>query len=266
MNKVAFIEREQSRSYSLDRNIRLGMAELKPLGLSEQWFLRYGGDAHWQLIAEACGQERAVFKDIYGRDVYAAFCATKIEFEPDQDLLALDVRIKSNIYHVGSYQIGSIHQILLEGECIASLYMISSFVSHEGGKSNQRIVRNKHMPSLNLENAPEKLRQIAEYSRMVARNHSSLNNLGEFIWEVKPCPSLDFNAVGLLYFPIFSKMSEMADWEFAGWQAPIRTRSIVYLGNLDIGQKMVFFKSANVTSIKRCDGKFIAHVVTETNN
>lgn len=282
MNKIAFFKPKKARSYRLVRPIRLAMAELSPNGLSEQWFLRYGGDAHWQLIAKACGQDKAMFKDMYGRNVYAAFCATNIEFEPVENLLAEDASITSDIYQVGSCQIGSIHHILLEGKCIARLYMISSFVSHQDGGSNQKIVRNKHMPNLDLENAPENLVQIADYARMVARKiaqyPSKSSELGEFIGEAKPCPSLDFNAVGLLYFPTFSKLTETAHWQWAAsrgqWAAskkecetalaPLKSRIIVYLGNMDIGQSLLFFKSGHQTSIKRCDGAYIAHVLTET--
>lgn len=275
MNHVAFIKTAGSIDYSSIKTIRLGMAEMGIKGLSEQWFLRFGGDAHWSLIAQAFGQERAVFKDHDGRDVYAAFCATKLEFAPYTNLLAEDVEIISSLYHVGSCQIGSVHQIFYQDEPIARLDMISSFVSHQDGRSNQQIVRNKQMPSLNLPHAPDRLIQLAKDSRLVARRTPKHpleeRELGEFIWEAKPCPTLDFNAVGLLYFPAFSKFTEAAHWdwgaargELEAARALLKSRTIIYLGNIDVGQKLLFFKSGQTTSIKRCDGIYIAQVQTET--
>lgn len=263
MNTIASLERVEARSYLMTKDIRLGMIELEPNGISEQWFLRYGGDAHWQLIADAYGQKRAVFQDIYGRDVYAAFCATYVDFAFVENLLAESITVRSEIYQISTHQIGSIHQIFLEGRCIANLYMVSSFVSHETSKTNQRIVRNKHMPTIILEKAPSQLVDIAHNARTVARSVSTHAEVGEFIGQAKPCLSLDFNAVGLLYFPTFSKMAETVISEYEGQQNRLKNRSVVYLGNMDIWQKMAFFKSSNQTSIKRCDGKFIANIITE---
>lgn len=187
MNSHAAFETHPIQKVRCTRSITLGMAELQPDGISEQWFLKLGGDIHWSLIAQAMGQKHAVFEDIYGREVYAAFCATSIELSPQTGLLAKDVEITSSLYQVSHHQIGSVHKILLAGEEIASLLMISTFVSHGEDKANTSIVRNKYMPSLSLDIAPQKLLALAEYSRTAARLNENPEMKSDRNQDITPC-------------------------------------------------------------------------------
>lgn len=263
MNEINTILPVTNKRISASRTLRLGMSELCPTGLSEQWLLRFCGDIHWSLIAKAMGQNKAIFTDAYGRDVYAAFCATSLSFAPMTDLLAKSVRISSTLYQVNNHQIGSIHKIELAGDEIAKLSMISTFVSHEERKTNRRIVRNRDMPKIHLEEAPNELADIAENARSIAKHGTNPLDRDKVILQVTPCPALDFNAVGLLYFPTFSKLAELAEWKQCRALGQIKHRDVVYLGNLDIAGSLEIIACGNHTSIIREDGCVIAHILTD---
>lgn len=83
---------------ALREQIPVGMRMLSPSGLSEQWLLRTCGDIHWEMIAQALGQQDTVFHDAEGRAVYAAFCATDLQLERPRKMLlgtSLDIRLQS---------------------------------------------------------------------------------------------------------------------------------------------------------------------------
>ena len=254
MNSHAAFETHHIQKIDCTRSITLGMAELQPDGISEQWFLKLGGDIHWSLIAQAMGQKHAAFEDIYGREVYAAFCATSIELSPLAKLLAKDVEITSSLYQVSHHQIGSVHKILLAKEEIASLSMISTFVSHGEDKANTSIVRNKYMPSLALDMAPQKILALAEHARTTARVNANPVMKCDQNQAIMPCRSLDFNAVGLLYFPSFSKFAENFECQMQKTTQPLKRRDVVYLGNLDIGTSINLASSGTDVFIHRDDG------------
>jgi probable biosynthetic protein (TIGR04098 family) len=74
---------------------------------------------------------------------------------------------------------------------------------------------------------------------------------------IEPCHGLDFNAVGLLYFPSFTRLIETA----ARSTAPIRVRELVYLGNLDAGAAVHVLRAGRETLVARDDGSLIARAV-----
>lgn len=263
MNTITSFQTIDDRQVTSARAMTLGMAELQPDGISEQWFLKLCGDVHWSLIAKAMGQKRAVFEDVNGREVYAAFCSTSLELQPRQDLLAQDVEIFSSIYRVSQHQIGSMHKVFLSDKEIASLSMISTFVCHSGDRLNSTIIRNKYMPSLALEPAPRSLLDIAKKARNIARRDLDNENLGALIDKITPCRSLDFNAVGLLYFPSFSKFAESIACSLNKSTKPLLKRDVVYLGNVNAGSALKFYSLGNYIYIKRDDGKLIAFISTQ---
>lgn len=263
MNTITSFQTIDDRQVTSARAMTLGMAELQLDGISEQWFLKLCGDVHWSLIAKAMGQKRAVFEDVNGREVYAAFCATSLELQPRQDLLAQDVEIFSSIFRVSQHQIGSEHKMFLSGNEIASLSMISTFVCHSGDRLNSAIIRNKYMPSLALELAPQSLLDLAKKARNIARRDLDNENLGAPIDKITPCRSLDFNAVGLLYFPSFSKFAESIACSLNKSTKPLLKRDVVYLGNVDAGSALKFCSLGNYIYIKRDDGKLIAIISTQ---
>ena len=96
--------------------LRLGMAQLGPAGLSEQWLLRHCGDLHWALIARALGQRRARFRAVDGRPVYAAFCTTSLRLATaSPELLGEDAEIISTLAAVSDIRTGSRHSLQVGG-------------------------------------------------------------------------------------------------------------------------------------------------------
>ena len=53
---------------------------------------------------------------------------------------------------------------------------------------------------------------------------------------ILPCPSIDFNAAGLLYFPSFSALCDRAMFEAGTPARMIGSRHVVYLGNVEPGE------------------------------
>ncbi|WP_145962946.1 hotdog family protein [Mangrovicoccus ximenensis] len=73
-----------------------------------------------------------------------------------------------------------------------------------------------------------------------------------------PVPALDFNAAGLLYFPTFSKLAEMADPS----RGPGLTRDIAYLANLDPGETVTAGKADGLLLLAAADRTPLAAIRT----
>ncbi|WP_116134714.1 Pnap_2097 family protein [Tropicimonas sp. IMCC34043] len=213
--------------------LRLGMMQLSPFGLSEPWLLRHLGDRHWELIAEASGLSGTAFRDDTGRPVYAAFCATSLHLERHRDArLGASLEIVSTLHQVAPHRIGSVHHLFGPEGCLGRLSMISCFLSHDESGSNRRLLRNR-LPGLRaLPPAPAGLAGFHESARVCARRMRPAPATAPELARYTPVPAHDFNAAGLLYFPTFSRAAEMAQPA----QAPLLSREVVYLGNLDTGE------------------------------
>lgn len=240
-------------------DLRLGMRHLAPVGLSEPRWLRDGGDRHWELIAEALGQEGTAFRDPEGHPVYAAFCATDLQLAPvARPLLAARVTIRSRLHAVGPNALGSEQQILGPDGLLGCLRMISCFLRHDETGSNRRLLRG-HLPGMApLPPATAELDRLQATARCTARNARTEAPTEPAILRYTPIAALDFNAAGLLYFPTFSKIAEMA-WPDA---APVLRRQITYLGNLDPGEDILV--QGHPTRLRLWSGdRLIAQVTTQ---
>ncbi|MCD1618737.1 Pnap_2097 family protein [Salipiger marinus] len=214
-------------------SLSLGMAMLSPFGLSEQWLLRDAGDRHWTLIADALGQSGIAFRDAEGHPVYAAFCATELTLaRPSRPLLGTGIEITSTLHVVAANRIGSEHHIAGAEGWLGTLRMISCFLRHDGSGSNRRLLRSS-LPGLDdLAAATPGLDRQHARARTLARQSRDTPATGPELLVQTPVPALDFNAVGLLYFPTFSRLAEAA----RPCPAPLTGREVVYLGNLDQGE------------------------------
>jgi probable biosynthetic protein (TIGR04099 family) len=239
------------------------MVQLAPKGLSEPWLLSDCGDRHWSLIATAMGQERAVFCDAEGRAIYAAFCATSLTLQPASAAWLGEVAlVQSELFHVSASQLGSLHQVSINGAVVAELLMISTFVGHDTSGSNHRILRRQPQRQTPLPEAPAALMELAERARTKARQANEDRNPQGDRHMITPCPALDFNAVGLLYFPSFSRFAEQAQWACTRLDAPLARREVVYLGNLNRGESLSLVVAGARIDILRADGKRICQVHT----
>lgn len=243
---------------ALAERMVLGMRHLSPFGLAEPWLLRDCGDRHWALIARAMGQERAVFADALGRPVYAAFCATRLDLAPvRRTLLGETVEIGSNLCALTPVRLGSVHRLTAGGRELARLEMISTFVSHDGSGSNRRILRSAPLGRLELPQAGADLLELENNARSLARAARARSPVAAIHAEV-PAPALDFNAVGLLYFPTFSRLAETAQ----PGRTALARREVVHLGNVDPGEAVSLHPAPCGLDVRRGDGEIIAHIRT----
>lgn len=232
----------------------LGMQQLGPQGLSEQWVLGFCGDAHWALIARSIRQEGLCFRTIDGRPLYAAFCATRLELSETGPLLGEDLVIRSELSGTGGAKIGSRHVFLHRGQEIGRLLMLSTFVAHDTTGSNRRITRALPARQYELPPAGPDLMALDARARQVSRGVRGQTVAAESAEQVTPSFPLDFNAVGLLYFPSFSRIIE----QVARTSAPLRMREVIYLGNLDPGDTLRVQRKGAETRVARDCGRIIA--------
>lgn len=239
----------------VDRHV-LGMAEMGYSGLSEQWLLRRAGDLHWRLIARAMGQKDAVFTCSAGQPLYAAFCATSLFVNsPELPQLGVDLTLTAELFRIGQGRLASIQKIAVRGHPIGRVILISTFVGRSEPGCNRSIVRRTPRVLAMPPEAPSFVQRIARHAATVAR-HAVRGNEGlmksEGAHTLLPCPSTDFNAAGLLYFPSFSALAERALFE-AGETAlrVLSARHVVYLGNAEPGERIsvAFRKRASGTDI-----------------
>ena len=259
MNVLPFT-RPASGPVAMTGRVVLGMAHLSPFGLSEQWLLRDCGDRHWSLIARALGQDSAVFADGAGRPVYAAFCATSLQLDPARPAPGpgAAIEITATLHAVSGARIGSVQRIALGGQEIGRMRMISAFVSHDDTGSNRRILRNTAMPGTGLPAAPPSLAALDGRARRVARRLREARPGPDALLRATPVPALDFNAVGLLYFPTFSRLIETARPSLR----PLAWREVVYCGNVDAGETLSVHDAGGGLDVARGDGRVIAHAVS----
>ena len=241
----------------LTETLVCGMMQLSPTGLAEQWLLRDCGDRHWRLIAQALGQTRAVFADASGRAIYAAFCTTALELFPSAPLLGETVEVRSTLAAVSAARIGSEHVITAQGVPVARLRMISAFVAQDGSGSNKQLVRSLPAAVMSLPPAAETLMALDRRARAVRHDLRAQGSDGAVLARLTPVPALDFNAVGLLYFPSFSRLAETAR-PAAG---PLCRRDVVYCGNLDPGETVEIRETGPALTLS-AGARVIGHVAT----
>ncbi|MCW6510917.1 Pnap_2097 family protein [Lichenifustis flavocetrariae] len=229
--------------------IGLGMPHLTACGLSETWLLKELGHRHWQLIAQASGLERPVFRDRAGDTVYAAFCGVAIR---DARFDALrehdDLLIASDIARVSRTQFASRHHLSREGRALGVVEMLSVFVKRAAPGQNRSIVR---VAVAGLGQMPLR----PEFTDLTTRvpslrggdwtEHFGFRADDAEVLEsttILPCPSQDFNGAGLLYFSSFQSAVDRLEWATFGARYPALTttaRDIVYHGNVDIGEPII---------------------------
>ncbi|WP_424969014.1 Pnap_2097 family protein [Dinoroseobacter sp. S76] len=219
--------------------LTLGMAQLAPRGLSEDWWLRHLGDVHWQLIADAVGQNNTVFRDAKGRQIYAAFCATEFaQTRPERAGLGGAVALDSTLWAAGRSRLQSIHHLRCDGEEVARFRLISTFVTHEEPGVNASVCRANPYLLPVLPQAPD---SFAQETSALARRQRAGAQIASARVTLHPCLGSDFNAVGLLYFPSYSRMFEQAEAQMTATRSwsPLRHRLVTYFSNIEAGDRVL---------------------------
>jgi probable biosynthetic protein (TIGR04099 family) len=226
--------------------ILLGMPHLSSNGLSEIWLLKELGHRHWLLLAESAGRTAPGFRDEAGQPVYAAFCALSIE---DADFGAArendGLGIASSLARLSRTQTSSRHHLAIDGRTIGVVTMISTFVRRAPDGGNHTVARvaieglpaiGGQTPAVDLANLAAGFRagRVERHMEFALRRQKALG-----AWVFDPCPSLDFNGAGFLYFASFVAMVDRAEWRFepALARAVATTRrDVFFYGNVDRGE------------------------------
>ncbi|MQQ09861.1 hypothetical protein GFB49_15455 [Epibacterium sp. SM1979] len=235
---MTIYSRETPAAIAQSQEILLGMAQLSVQGLSEDWWLKHLGDIHWQMIATAMGQEEPVFRDADGRLIYAAFCATHFE-QCDPAAVALGGRltVRSSLWQAGRSRLQSIHELWQGNSRVARLRMVSTFVTHGVAGVNKSVLRVPPAIVPVLPPAPDGFAdEAAARARYLRGAHRAGQLGGQNLRRHQPQMDLDFNAVGLLYFPTFSRIAAEAEGAACAITTPIQSRVMIYLGNIEIGE------------------------------
>jgi probable biosynthetic protein (TIGR04099 family) len=240
--------------------ILLGSPHLASNGLSENWLLKELGHRHWLLVAELAGLSAPRFYDRRGNPVYGVFCAVSIaegDFRQAQENRVL--QIASSLARVSHTQIQSTHRLAIDGFAVGAVTMVSTFVSGAVGY-NHAIARAiaDGLPPVKTRAADvnasrqRKISQTADRAAApspLARLASELcaGRLGSHMGfdprvekEVcsvafDPCPSVDFNSAGFMYFANLVAMIDRMEYRLDRDAAPRATtvdRDVFFYGNV----------------------------------
>jgi probable biosynthetic protein (TIGR04099 family) len=217
------------------------MAEMGYHGLSEQWLKRRAGDLHWRLIARAMGQQDAVFTCSEGEPLYAAFCATSLQFtRPRLPRLGGEMTLAADLFRVGHGRLASRLRIISDGDVVGRMILVSTFVGRSEPGNNRSVVRRSPRALAIPPEAPLAVRRVAEQASAIARDirHDNFKLSGMTgTQKVLPCPATDFNAAGLLYFPSYSALADRALFEARERHSGMLvSRHVLYLNNVEPGE------------------------------
>jgi probable biosynthetic protein (TIGR04099 family) len=245
---VVSLEQARSRGSRVPRTearstvaILLGMPHLTGNGLSENWLLKELGHRHGLLLAELAGLSAPRFCDRRGNPVYAVFCAVSIE-EGDFRCAAENrvLQVASSLARISHTQIQSRHRLAIGGLAIGNVTMVSTFVSRTAGHyhATARAVIDG-LPPADRTAAPSSLAKLtAELCAGRIGSHMGFDpRVGKEVCSVTfdPCPSVDFNSAGFMYFASLIAMTDRAECRLdrdAAAGAATRDRDVFFHGNI----------------------------------
>lgn len=254
----------------------LGMPHLCANGLSENWLWKELGHRHWGMIAETFGRGVSGFGPPGEPPIYAAFRNIALR---DGDLAsvgendALDVR--STVTHLSGSRVASRHIAWCRDRTIADVEMTSVFVRRRAEGMNRSITRVRFDGQRRLAPADSGTPHRATERDTVQDDDvaSEERDIGALV--VEPCPDLDFNGAGLLYFSSFIAAVDRAEWHFLGKRMRLYAtlqRRAVFHANIEAGDDLTArLLSSREGAIRRhrallhasSDGKLLAEVVTQ---
>ena len=232
--------------------MRLGMPQLALGGLSESWLLMECGHRHWTLLERILGVEARHMYDDRGCRMYASFVAIhksgpSLAHFQEADEIVLESRIAA----LSSKRFLSSH--FVAGRERVRIDMISAFVrkarpsdtdtdvlhAAEWGRPGIRPLPPLAAIDSSLPALDREVRRGLDGPYMgLSLQPSSLS----LAFVCRPCPAIDFNGVGLLYFARYIDLVDRAEWEcllVAGSSQPATVeRRIFYFANLSPGDSV----------------------------
>ncbi|CAO4132596.1 Pnap_2097 family protein [Methylorubrum extorquens] len=253
----------------------LGMPHLCPSGLSENWLWKELGHRHWGLIAKAFGRAEAGFGPAGEPPVYAAFRRISLQggdLGGVRENDALDVR--STVTYLSETRVVSRHVAACRDRLVADVEMSSVFVRRQAEGVNRSIARVRiegrghTMPAFGAMPA-----QPSGTGHVLSGHVTGVDerDLGTLVTE--PCPHLDFNGAGLLYFSSFVAAVDRAEWHFLGKRSGLfttRERRALFHANVELGDRLAVRMLASGDGaecrhralLSTVDGRLLAEIAT----
>lgn len=238
--------------------ILIGMPQLGPYGLSENWLLRHLGDAHWQIICNALDRPSRNMVDEAGNRLYASFARvcwiSTVPLSAYRESDTLSGWMEMRRYGDGIFV--STAKLFDAANGVISATLASIFTRREG-ESNDRLLASApaifdDCPIADCNTPPPFL----DEHRLIRAATTSVHNFMKFAFDTgSPVDQVveyringyqDFNGANLLYFASYptiadicaSRTQYVADHfgfeRFVTDSSPIG-RDIFYFGNANLG-------------------------------
>lgn len=235
----------------------IGMPQLGPYGLSENWMLRYVGDVHWSRICAGLGKRSRDITDECGNRLYASFI--RVTWTASKPLSAIaeseELHGSMNMVRCGENIFISDTE-LVAADTRISLRLVSMFSRREKDGSNERLFPGAPIisESCAIKDAEQIPSFVAEH-RLLRNATIRVHKFGNIEFDTVAQAGWssqyeingyqDFNGANLLYFASYPTIADIClsrtdlissrrwfDW-FVVRCAPIG-RDIFYYGNANL--------------------------------
>lgn len=236
--------------------VTVGMPQLALNGLSELWLAKECGHRHWLMLAELFRQRSPDFRDSEGATLYATFTGFSLSGARLHHVAEHDrLEISGSIARISRTQYLSVQTIHANGTPIGAVTLQSIFLKRATEGDNLSVLRASPHPAPRFAPVPTADAPFASLCQRFRRNdweeHRTFRRDrrhpdGEVV--VDPCPTVDFNGAGFLYFASFLTIMDRADWALertagAGWVTT--GRELFYYGNINPGDRVIVRRCGN---------------------
>jgi probable biosynthetic protein (TIGR04098 family) len=238
-------------------NIALGMPQLGPVGLSENWLLRHLGNVHWGLICEGLRTPSAAISTAEGDRLYASFA--RVRWRASKSLKAFSesdvVGGRISINRSGESVYTSTADLTCSSASI-HVELLSKFSSRVKKNSNNAFRSGTPvMPaSSDIPNIEEVSEFISDHRKLRTKKrfeeafHWSENCNFKYVYE--PSGYFEFNGANLLYFASYPLIANIGLSHYVGnaslfkrkdWITHVSpvSKDIFYFANCDLDDSVV---------------------------
>jgi probable biosynthetic protein (TIGR04099 family) len=226
-------------SLSSSHRITLGLPELCPNGMSENWVLRNCGAIHWARLADALGVPPEQVFDKCGERLYASFFRVNVEGPLTEFAEGEQVELDCELKRISPLRYKSEHIIRNASRSnFLRISMCSTFVKRRALNDNVHLIFSEPVKSAHCVAKSDCAEaRLCHETAKQARQSDPTN-----IFTYDPSPIIDFNAAGLFYFAQYQAALDSAEWQMHRLPALLNCgtmhRTISYFGNLNVGDKL----------------------------
>ena len=267
-------DHENSRLFrNCSSRVVLGLPELSPNGMSENWLLRYCGATHWNRLASSLGVRPEQVCDKHGDRLYASFFRVSLEGKLTDFAEGDELELSCELQRLSPLRYKS-EQVIRSGSLggIIRMSMCSTFVKRRALNDNVHLLFSEPVTSTQCTEKSDCAE--ARLCREASKQAREFNQTNGFLYD--PSPLTDFNGVGLFYFAQYQAALDSAEWQMHRKPALLNCgttlRTISYFANLNVGDKLkICFANAemaehavsHVAAVYRySDGILVAEAIT----